>query len=110
MGRTPEDCNLQIGRNIRDRRKELELTQLALAGKMNYSRRKVSDNENGKGITADDISRYAEVLGCTPNDLFGYEGERKDIQTLISKLMEVPEKKRDGLIGCLIHMIEVNQS
>lgn len=57
---------------IESRRKAMGLTQMQLADMVgvHYTRITAWESEDGPCPTAENIFRLAEVLGCTPNDLF----------------------------------------
>ena len=64
-----------LGRRIRDRRKELGLSQEELASRMNLkSKSTICKIERGEdNLTTDSIKKYAEALGVTPSYLMGWE-------------------------------------
>lgn len=69
---------IQIGRNIRARRKELDLTQAALAEGL-FSVQSVSLIERGKlKVTPETLTKLAERLRCTVDDLLLAHDLRED--------------------------------
>ena len=68
---------MTTGEIIKQRRKELGMTQDDLAKKMGYkSREAISSVERNKeDLTTDRIRKYADALECTPAYLMGWEGE-----------------------------------
>lgn len=58
--------------SIKSRRKAMRLTQMQLADMVgvHYTRITAWEDADGPSPTAENIFRLAEVLGCTPNDLF----------------------------------------
>lgn len=63
-----------IGDRIRQRRKELNLTQDELAKRMGYSSRTAISNveKGGEDLTSTRIKKYAEALDCSPAYLMGW--------------------------------------
>lgn len=68
---------MTIGERIKNRRKELGLTQEDLANKLgNKSRASVCTVEKDKeDLTTTRIRQYADALECTPAYLMGWEDE-----------------------------------
>ena len=66
---------MTTGEIIKQRRKELGMTQDDLAKKMGYkSREAISSVERNKeDLTTDRIRKYADALECTPAYLMGWE-------------------------------------
>ena len=66
---------LGIGKRIKKRRTDLELTQDDLARRMGYkSKAAICKVENGEdNVTLDRISKFAQALECTPAYLMGWE-------------------------------------
>ena len=64
-----------IGDRIRQRRKELNLTQDELAKRMGYSSRTAISNveKGGEDLTSTRIQKYADALECSPAYLMGWE-------------------------------------
>ena len=61
---------MDIGKNIRLRRKQLKMTQEQLALEVNSDAGNLSRIENGKqSIPLDKIELYAKALNCKPSDL-----------------------------------------
>lgn len=71
---------MTIGERIKNRRKELGLTQEDLAKKLgNKSRASVCTVEKDKeDLTTTRIRQYADALECTPAYLMGWEDEITD--------------------------------
>ena len=63
-----------IARNLRVRRAELDISQSELSDLSGLSVATITSYENG-GYTpgADKLWALASALGCTPNDLIGWE-------------------------------------
>lgn len=71
---------MTVGERIRDRRKELGLTQEALAKRLDCGKAaicRVEKEENN--ITTDRIIRFAKALETTPADLMGWVSSDIDI-------------------------------
>ena len=73
---------MTIGDRIRQRRKELGLTQEELANKMGYSSRTAISNveKGGEDLTSTRIEKYAKALECTPSYLMGWTGTPNQTQ------------------------------
>lgn len=64
-----------IAAGIRAERARADVTQEELAARLGTTKSTVSLWEGGSQIPgADKIYAIAQVLGCTPNDLFGWKG------------------------------------
>ena len=78
---------IKIGKFISSKRKEKDITQSALAEKLNISDRAISKWENGICLPdAGNIPILCEILGITINDLFS--GEVVDMKDNEKKLEE----------------------
>lgn len=80
-----------IGKNIAQRRKELNMTQEELATKMGYkSKSTINKIELGiNDIPQTKIVKFADVLGVSPSSLMGWDKIKKDndvIANIIVKL------------------------
>lgn len=66
---------MTIGERIKLKRMELGWSQVELAKKMGYSDRSaIAMVETGRrDITQTNVTRYAQVLGCTPSYLMGWD-------------------------------------
>ena len=63
-----------IAKNLRVKRAELDMTQAELAEKSGVNIATINSYENsGYMPGADKLVALAEALGCTPNDLLGWE-------------------------------------
>ncbi len=82
-----EQFNLIVASNIAKYRKFNNLTQLALAEKLNYSDKAVAKWESGESLPdAFVLYQIAEIFGITLNDLFS---ERKRIKMPSSKIKSI---------------------
>ena len=64
----------EIGRRIKERRKEIKLTQLYIADKLGYSENVIARAERGRGLDLAKLFMLAEVLRVSPQWLiFGGE-------------------------------------
>lgn len=88
---------LELYQNIRNRRKELRMSQEELAKKVGYtSRSTIARIENGEiDIPQSKIMAFADALKTTPSDLMGLEGtaegELKEKSEFILKLSDDPD-------------------
>ena len=66
---------MSIGKNIKNRRKELDLTQEDIAKRIGVSKQTVQKYESGviANIPSDKIEMVAEILKTTPAKLMGWE-------------------------------------
>lgn len=65
------DNSIIIGRNVRDIRKSLDLTQEEFAEKLNINAQFLSQIENGKtGISIDNAINICNIAGCSAGKLF----------------------------------------
>ena len=86
MEEITQDLKVIIGKNISEYRKALNLSQLELAEKLNYSDKAISKWERGESLPDIIIlKQIADLFHITVNDLLGYKTQKK--QTYISKLM-----------------------
>ena len=94
--------DMTIGQRIRERRKELGLSQEELALRLgNKSRASVCTVEKGKeDLTTARVRQYADALDCTPAYLMGWEDEKGDA-TPYAQLVNayVVNQKRDELFS-----------
>ena len=66
----------EIGRRIKERRKEIKLTQLYIADKLGYSENVIARAERGRGLDLAKLFMLAEVLRVSPQWLiFGWEND-----------------------------------
>lgn len=74
-----------IGKNILNRRKELNLTQEELANRMGYkSKSTINKIETGiNDIPQSKIVKFAEVLQTTPAHLMGWEEVQKNNNIIV---------------------------
>lgn len=66
----------EIGKRIKDRRKEIKLTQLCIADKLGYSENVIARAERGRGLDLAKLFMLAEALRVSPQWLiFGGEND-----------------------------------
>lgn len=89
---------MTIGDRIRQRRKELGLTQEELANKMGYSSRTAISNveKGGEDLTSTRIEKYAKALDCEPAYLMGWTGTPYQKQLNLYDLFD-DEKEAENL-------------
>lgn len=67
-----------IAKNVKRIIKEKGFKQYAVAERAGFDPKTFSNMLNGRKIIADyDVSRIMNVLGVTPNDIFGFGNDRK---------------------------------
>ena len=66
----PQSAQVALGRNVRKRREQIDLTQENLAEKAELDRTYISDIERGaRNLSLSSILRIAKALGTTVSDL-----------------------------------------
>lgn len=83
-----------VGKNIKQRRLELHMTQETLAKRLGYkSKAAISSVEHGReDISTERVRKFAKALSCKPADLMGWEIDRHDaFQPLITAYLKAPE-------------------
>ena len=86
---------MTIGQRIKQRRKELGLTQTELAHRLgNKSKVSVCTVENDKeDLTTDRIRKYADALECTPAYLMGWVNDPTSLMKKLDiDIDDVPKK------------------
>lgn len=74
-----------VGDRIREKREELGMTQEELSKKLGYkSRSSVNKMENARELPLKKVKMMADVLGCSPSYLMGWD-EEVNAQSTISK-------------------------
>ena len=74
-----------VGDRIREKREELGMTQEELSKKLGYkSRSSVNKMENARELPLKKVTMMADVLGCSPSYLMGWD-EEVNAQSTISK-------------------------
>ena len=70
----------ELGKNIMNKRKELNMTQEELAKRMGYkSKSTINKIENGTNdVPQSKIVRFAEILGTTPGELMGWDKDAEE--------------------------------
>lgn len=102
---------LQIYSNIKLRRKELHLTQQALADLTGYSDKSaISRIENGDiDIPQSKILAFAEALKISPSELMGSDGIDETEITALDKLYELNEIQKSQVLIDLQMLNKDNQ-
>lgn len=77
---------MSIGKNIKNRRKELDLTQEDIAKRIGVSKQTVQKYESGviANIPSDKIEMVAEILKTTPAKLMGWEDPDRYLSPIIT--------------------------
>ena len=77
-----------LGKNIKDRRIQLQLTQEELAEKIGISPKSLSQIELGKNfVSAENLEAICTALGTSPKVLFDFDNENIDkYEYVIEKL------------------------
>ena len=74
-----------VGDRIREKREELGMTQEELSKKLGYkSRSSVNKMENARELPLKKVKMMADVLGCSPSYLMGWD-EEYNVQSTLSK-------------------------
>lgn len=83
--RSPNDVDLQVSRNIRQLRKDLDMTQVELAAGIGVTPQQVQKYESGASrVSASMLVELADALNLTIEDLFA--GARPEPPKRLSKL------------------------
>ena len=68
-----EDLNKVIGKWLSEKRKEANITQIAVAERMNCTRQRICNWEKGiRNMSAADFFQYCEIIHADPDDLVDY--------------------------------------
>lgn len=95
-----------IGLRIRKRRKELGITQEALAEQMLISKSTISAYENDKvDIKGSVIREIANILYTTPNYLLGYNEYDENTLEIIDMFSKIKDEKIKDLLYIQIKAI-----
>ena len=97
---------MSVGKRIKNRRKEMQMSQDDLASKIRITQATLSIYENGKGLpAADTIIQLATALDVSPNWLLGYDEDivqRDDIapdeKGVIQVLRDLSPENRARLV------------
>lgn len=82
----------QIGERIRNRRKQLNLTQEQLAEKMDVSIQMVSNLERGnKAIKIENLLKLSEILNISVDYILRGSYHTDDVQSLVRDLSRLSE-------------------
>lgn len=77
-----KQIHIIIGKSIRLRRTQIQLSQESLADNCGLHRTYIGAIERGeRNITVNTLSRIAEALGCSPADLLSQNIFRSDEET-----------------------------
>ena len=92
---------ITVGQRIKERRKELLMTQTDLAKRIGVSSKAaVSRVENGReDLTTDRVRKYAKALNCTPAYLMGWDTNNYD--TLVEAYRVAPIKEKKAICAIL---------
>ena len=70
------NIEVEIGRRIKERRKEIKLKQRYIGDRLGYSENVISRAEHGRGLDIAKLLMLADVLGVSPQWLiFGGEND-----------------------------------
>lgn len=103
---------MTVGERIRNRRKELGLSQTKLGERIGVSKAVVSSVECGhEDLTTDRLDRYADALNTTSYDLLGWndpeaEFKRTEDKEKIAKLVDVVQMLSDEQLDNVLHYAE----
>lgn len=89
-----EDYKVGMGRRIKARRKELNMTQEELAEKLGISVKHMSEAERGiSGLSIDNLVKLSELFGVSLDYLIRGETIINRWQLLLPQLETVPDSK-----------------
>lgn len=97
---------MTIGNRIKDRRKELGMTQGELASKMGYKDNSaIARIESGENdIPQSKVTKFAEVLNTTESALMGWDEEEKldkEQKTLFEDYNSLTEEEKKLVAGII---------
>lgn len=100
---------IEIGNRIRNRRKQLNMTQKDLADKVNLSEGSISRYENGKVEEAatSKLNEFATVLGVEPVWLIGFKIE-DDIEHKTKEILAQAKGIPDDVMNQFLNMLETS--
>lgn len=91
MAQTKDELRREIGRTIRERRLELNMTQDQFADKVGLSYEHCVQVENGnKGLSILSLQKVAEVLGVSMDYLVCGRTEKTEYENILRLLDELP--------------------
>lgn len=92
---------MTIGQRIRNRRKELGITQTQLTEALGYANKSsVCRMESGEWVPSYKIlSRVAGVLQCTPQDLIGQPEERTIMTDILGVLGQMDDEHLEKVLS-----------
>lgn len=109
--------NLDIGKLIKERRKQLHITQDTLAELSGLSVNYLSKLENGsrQNISVDTLLKLAQAFGTTASDFLAGTNSKSSLEStltsherlLINKLNEISPDKRNVLAQRMLDIIEL---
>jgi len=105
-GRTNEELNVIIGRQLRKIREKMKVSQIELCRNLGIGKNQVNSVELGKSkASVELLLGYCKVLKVTPNELLGYkeiEHIPTDLQLQVEKLSDENKKIIKPLLDKLI--------
>ena len=91
---------MSVGERIREKRKELRLTTIEMGNILGVGASTVTNWETGiRNPSINMLSQLARVLGCTPNDLLGFETPEKPQETVQEIIARRMAEAREGSEG-----------
>lgn len=102
----------EIGRKIRNKRKELHLTQLELAKRIGMTESSISKYEAGKIETmpTSTINRICDVLHIAPAELLGLTPKKSfefDLKEIVKSADDLPDDVKQELLNILKLQIDL---
>lgn len=93
--------NQRIGANIRNARLNAGVSQAELAKAIGVGQSAISLIENGqRGISPQQVVKIGEVIGVTPNGIFGVEGEFSGfVLSEIAALLKENEQAGESILA-----------
>ena len=86
--------------NIKERRKSMNMTQEELSQALGVKRSTIAMWESGENEPRlSMLVRLSQVLGCTPNDLLGFETKEAEKETtaeIVRRRMEDARRRAEG--------------
>ena len=103
-----KDYKTGMGRRIKQRRKEFEMTQEEPAERLGISVRHMSEAERGlSGLSIENLIRLSELFGVSLDYYIRGETVINRWQLLLPQLETVPPDKADDLYGLILTGIRI---
>lgn len=99
--------NIEIGKKIRQKRIELEMTMKELGKLVDLSEATIQRYESGKikGVGIDIVKKLADALNVTPAYLMGWEEDTKELEDETSEKVKILAREAGDLSDVQIDLL-----